>query len=253
MLIKSFKKKFADISASIGNIVSSLSQKLDSSAFNKSNIDAMNINAHKLSGIRSYQFVQKDLSGIGTINTPVAGDYDSLALKNGIYRYTPVSTGTLPNGYGSLLVITSGLWVRQVAYGTDGETYSRMSINSGVWSDWKKFSFLEEESVTVSLAGRGDFTGGTIRFVKQSNLVTAQWWGVTISSAGDYVANVVPVGFRTVHPVSCTLFPVASVIQTMRFDDSNGGAISAGSTRTDTFASVSWSNIEDGSVSYFVA
>ena len=68
--------------------------------------------------------------------------------NSGIY-YWLTDAANRPCDYGVLLVnkyynggdITTGLWINQIAYGTNNKIYFRQNINSGNWTEWKAVAF----------------------------------------------------------------------------------------------------------------
>ena len=91
--------------------------------------------------------------------------------NSGIY-YWITDAANKPTDYGVLLVnkyynggdITTGLWVNQVAYGTNNKIYFRQNINSGSWTEWKAVAFdgeLTAKKVANALTVNGKTYDGS--------------------------------------------------------------------------------------------
>ena len=64
--------------------------------------------------------------------------------NSGIY-YWITDAANRPSDYGVLLVNkyngVSGVWINQIAYGTNNKIYFRQNINGGNWTEWKAVAF----------------------------------------------------------------------------------------------------------------
>ena len=90
--------------------------------------------------------IEQKLSDIFSAESKVT-DFNT-TTNSGIY-YWVTDAANRPSDYGVLLVNkydnggdgTTGLWVNQVAYGTNNKIYFRQNINSGNWTEWKAVAF----------------------------------------------------------------------------------------------------------------
>ena len=93
--------------------------------------------------------IEQKLSDIFSAENKVT-DFNT-TTTSGIY-YWITDAANRPTDYGVLLVnkyynggdSTTGLWVNQVAYGTNNKIYFRQNINSGSWTEWKAVAFEGE-------------------------------------------------------------------------------------------------------------
>lgn len=90
--------------------------------------------------------IEQKLSDIFSAENKVT-DFNA-TTGSGIY-YWVTDAANRPTDYGVLLVnkyynggdSTTGLWINQVAYGTNNKIYFRQNINSGNWTEWKAVAF----------------------------------------------------------------------------------------------------------------
>lgn len=90
--------------------------------------------------------IEQKLSDIFSAENKVT-DFNT-TTDSGIYYWT-TDAANRPSDYGVLLVnkyynggdITTGLWINQIAYGTNGKIYFRQNINSSNWTEWKAVAF----------------------------------------------------------------------------------------------------------------
>lgn len=91
---------------------------------------------------------------------PRGGVYTSdldTCYTTGIYLYTPDTNGR-PDEYGHVFITVSdgdtyngtSNWIRQIAYGTNGEIFSRQKTNEEAWTEWKKLVFEDDIRFTYS-------------------------------------------------------------------------------------------------------
>ena len=93
--------------------------------------------------------IEQKLSEIFSAESKVT-DFNT-TTASGIY-YWVIDAANRPTDYGVLLVnkyynggdITTGLWINQIAYGTNNKIYFRQNINSGNWTEWKAVAFEGE-------------------------------------------------------------------------------------------------------------
>ena len=87
--------------------------------------------------------IEQKLSDIFSAENKVT-DFNA-TTDSGIY-YWLTDAANRPTDYGVLLVNkydsgSGGLWVNQIAYGTNNKIYFRQNINNGNWTDWKAVAF----------------------------------------------------------------------------------------------------------------
>ena len=90
--------------------------------------------------------IEQKLSDIFSAESKVT-DFNA-TTNSGIY-YWVTDAANRPTDYGVLLVnkyynggdVTTGLWINQIAYGTNNKIYFRQNINSTGWTEWKAVAF----------------------------------------------------------------------------------------------------------------
>ena len=90
--------------------------------------------------------IEQKLSDIFSAENKVT-DFNT-TTNSGIY-YWLTDAANRPTDYGVLLVnkyyngrdVTTGLWINQIAYGTNNKIYFRQNINSTGWTEWKAVAF----------------------------------------------------------------------------------------------------------------
>lgn len=104
-----------------------------------------NINSKLRGNSAKIESIEQKLADIFSAENKVT-DFNT-TTNSGIY-YWVEDTANKPTDYGVLLVnkfdsgnTTTGLWVNQIAYGTNGKIYFRQNINSGSWREWKAVAF----------------------------------------------------------------------------------------------------------------
>ena len=170
--------RIENIEQNIGNI----DTQIDGIEQNIGNIDT------KINGIEQ---------NIGSIDTRIDGIEQKLSdifsaenkvtdfnatTDSGVY-YWATDAANRPTDYGVLLVnkyyngvdSTDGLWVNQVAYGTNNKIYFRQSINSEGWSEWKAIAFEGEvnDTTITKTFSLSTVTTGTTKYIK---LGTFHWY-----------------------------------------------------------------------------
>ena len=103
--------------------------------------------------------IEKKLSEIFSAENKVT-DFNT-TTNSGIYYWT-TDAANKPSDYGVLLVNkydnggdgTTGLWVNQIAYGTNNKIYFRQNINSGNWTEWKAVAFEGQINATLTVNGK---------------------------------------------------------------------------------------------------
>ena len=109
--------------------------------------------------------IEQKLSDIFSAESKVT-DFNT-TTDSGIYYWLTDAANKPGTDYGVLLVnkyyngrdVTTGLWVNQVAYGTNNKIYFRQNINSGNWTEWKAVAF--EGSMKANFLDEYPGAGGT--------------------------------------------------------------------------------------------
>ena len=98
--------------------------------------------------------IEQKLSDIFSAENKVT-DFNT-TTNSGIYYWT-TDASNRPTDYGVLLVnkydngsSTTGLWINQIAYGTNNKIYFRQNINSGNWTEWKAVAFTTDTQLTLN-------------------------------------------------------------------------------------------------------
>ena len=104
-----------------------------------------NINSKLRGNSAKIESIEQKLADIFSAENKVT-DFNT-TTNSGIY-YWVEDAANKPTDYGVLLVnkfnsgnTTTGLWINQIAYGTNGKIYFRQNINSGSWREWKAVAF----------------------------------------------------------------------------------------------------------------
>lgn len=102
--------------------------------------------------------IEQRLSEIFSAESKVT-DFNA-TTDSGVY-YWVADAANRPTDYGVLLVnkydggdSTTGLWINQIAYGTNNKIYFRQNINSGNWTEWKAVAFEGEVNATLTVNGK---------------------------------------------------------------------------------------------------
>ena len=103
--------------------------------------------------------IEQKLSDIFSAENKVT-DFNT-TTNSGVY-YWITDAANRPTDYGVLLVnkyynggdVTTGLWVNQIAYGTNNKIYFRQNINSGNWTEWKAVAFEGGVNATLTVNGK---------------------------------------------------------------------------------------------------
>ena len=145
-------KQLAEINSRIDKINagggSSSSDEIEdiNSKLNSNSIKIRNIEQNVEDIDTQINGIEQKLSDIFSAESKVT-DFNA-TTNSGIY-YWITDAANRPTDYGVLLVnkyynggdITTGLWVNQIAYGTNNKIYFRQNINSGSWTEWKAVAF----------------------------------------------------------------------------------------------------------------
>lgn len=131
----------------------------------------LNINSVKIKNIEQniedidtqINDIEQKLSDIFSAENKVT-DFNT-TTTSGIYYWIDDATNR-PSNYGVLLVnkYDGGIWVNQVAYGTNNKIYFRQNINSGNWTEWKAVAFdgeLTAKKVANALTVNGKTYDGS--------------------------------------------------------------------------------------------
>ena len=105
--------------------------------------------------------IEQKLSDIFSAENKVT-DFNT-TTNSGIY-YWSTDAANRPTDYGVLLVNkydsgSGGIWINQIAYGTNNKIYFRQNINSGNWTEWKAVAF--EGGVNANLTVNGKTYNGS--------------------------------------------------------------------------------------------
>ena len=119
--------------------------------------------------------IEQKLSDIFSAENKVT-DFNT-TTNSGIY-YWAMDAANRPTDYGVLLVNIydngiGGLWINQIAYGTNNKIYFRQNINSGDWTEWKAVAFEGEVNATTKSVSLSTVTTGTTKYIK---LGTFRWY-----------------------------------------------------------------------------
>ena len=143
--------------------INSRIDKINTSGGNNSSEEIEDINSKLNSNSNKIRNLEQN---IGDIDTRINGIEQKLSdifsaenkvtdfnttTDSGIY-YWIIDAANRPTDYGVLLVnkyyngedITTGLWINQIAYGTNNKIYFRQNINSTGWTEWKAIAFEGE-------------------------------------------------------------------------------------------------------------
>ena len=120
-----------------------------SAVINDIRTEIENINSKLIGNSVRIESIEQKLSDIFSAESKVT-DFNT-TTDSGIY-YWVTDAANRPTDYGVLLVnkyynggdVTTGLWVNQIAYGTNNKIYFRQNINSGNWTEWKAVAFEGE-------------------------------------------------------------------------------------------------------------
>lgn len=153
--------------------INSRIDKINTSGGNNSSDEIEDINSKLNSNSIKIKNIEQNVEDIGTqINGIEQKLSDIFSAENKVTDFNTTTTSGIyywitdaanrPTDYGVLLVnkyynggdSTTGLWVNQVAYGTNNKIYFRQNINSGNWTEWKAVAFEGEK---VSAAGTADY------------------------------------------------------------------------------------------------
>ena len=116
-----------------------------------------NINSKLVGNSVRIENIEQKLSDIFSAENKVT-DFNA-TTDSGVY-YWATDAANRPTDYGVLLVnkyddgSTTGLWVNQVAYGTNNKIYFRQNINSGNWTEWKAVAFEGGVNATLTVNGK---------------------------------------------------------------------------------------------------
>ena len=120
--------------------------------------------------------IEQKLSDIFSAENKVT-DFNT-TTNSGIYYWLDDAANKPGTDYGVLLVNkydsgSGGIWVNQIAYGTNNKIYFRQNINSGNWTEWKAVAFEGEVNVTTKSVSLSTVTTNTTKYIK---LGTFRWY-----------------------------------------------------------------------------
>ena len=115
-----------------------------------------NINSKLIGNSVRIENIEQKLSDIFSAENKVT-DFNT-TTDSGVY-YWITDAANRPTDFGVLLVNkyddgSGGLWINQVAYGTNNKIYFRQNINSGNWTEWKAVAFEGEVNATLTVNGK---------------------------------------------------------------------------------------------------
>ena len=133
-----------------------------------------NINSKLIGNSVRIENIEQKLSDIFSAENKVT-DFNT-TTDSGIY-YWSTDAANRPTDYGVLLVNIydngiGGLWINQIAYGTNNKIYFRQNINSDGWTEWKAVAFEGEEKTTTKRVSLSAVTTDTTKYIK---LGTFHW------------------------------------------------------------------------------
>ena len=136
-------RQLAEINSRIDKI--NASGNNSSAEINDIRTEIKSINSKLRGNSARIESIEQKLSDIFSAENKVT-DFNT-TTGSGIYYWTS-DTANKPTDYGVLLVnkfdsgnTTTGLWINQIAYGTNGKIYFRQNINGGSWREWKAVAF----------------------------------------------------------------------------------------------------------------
>ena len=167
-------KQLAEINSRIDKI--NAGSNNTSAEINDIRTEIENINSKLIGNSVRIENIEQKLSDIFSAENLVT-DFNT-TTDSGIY-YWVTDAANRPTDYGVLLVNkydngSGGLWVNQIAYGTNNKIYFRQNINSGDWTEWKAVAFEGEgegKTITKS-ASLSTVTTNTTKYIK---LGTFHW------------------------------------------------------------------------------
>ena len=137
-------RQFAEINSRIDKI--NASNNNSSAEINDIRTEIENINSKLIGNSVRIENIEQKLSDIFSAENKVT-DFNT-TTDSGVY-YWITDAANRPTDFGVLLVNkyddgSGGLWINQVAYGTNNKIYFRQNINSGNWTEWKAVAFEGE-------------------------------------------------------------------------------------------------------------
>ena len=159
-------KQLAEINSRIDKI--NASGNNSSAEINDIRYEIENINAKLKGNSVRIENIEQKLSDIFSAENKVT-DFNA-TTDSGVYYWVndaanrPTDNGVLlVNKYDNGAGDNTGLWINQVAYGTNNKIYFRQNINSGNWTEWKAVAFEGQINATYLFYTHGNeinFKGG---------------------------------------------------------------------------------------------
>ena len=173
--------------------INSRIDKINTSGGSSSSDEIEDINSKLNSNSIKIKNIEQNVEDIGTqINGIEQKLSDIFSAENKVTDFNTTTTSGIyywitdaanrPTDYGVLLVnkyynggdSTTGLWINQIAYGTNNKIYFRQNINSGNWTEWKAVAFITDiEKTTTKSASLSAVTTNTTKYIK---LGTFHWY-----------------------------------------------------------------------------
>ena len=134
-------KQLAEINSRIDKI--NAGSNNTSAEINDIRTEIENINSKLIGNSVRIESIEQKLSDIFSAENNVT-DFNT-TTDSGVY-YWITDAANRPTDFGVLLVNkyddgSGGLWINQVAYGTNNKIYFRQNINSSNWTEWKAVAF----------------------------------------------------------------------------------------------------------------
>lgn len=153
-------KQLAEINSRIDKI--NAGGNNSSAAINDIRTEIEDINSKLNANSVRIESIEQKLSDIFSADNKVT-DFNT-TTNSGIYYWVADAANKPGTDNGVLLVnkyynggdSTTGLWVNQIAYGTNNKIYFRQNINSGNWTEWKAVAFLDDIEKAVPAYGTAD-------------------------------------------------------------------------------------------------
>ena len=161
-------RQLAEINSRIDKI--NASNNNSSAEINDIRTEIENINSKLVGNSVRIENIEQKLSDIFSAENKVT-DFNA-TTDSGVY-YWITDAANRPTDFGVLLVNkyddgSGGLWINQVAYGTNNKIYFRQNINSGGWSEWKAVAFEGEvnDTTITKTFSLSTVTTNTTKYIK---------------------------------------------------------------------------------------
>lgn len=172
-------KQLAEINSRIDKINAGGSSN-SSAVINDIREEIEDINSKLNANSVRIESIEQKLSDIFSAENKVT-DFNA-TTNSGIYYWVGDAANRPGTDNGVLLVnkyynggdITTGLWINQIAYGTNNKIYFRQNINNGSWTEWKAVAFTTDiKNTTTKTLNLNTVSTGTTKYIK---LGTFHWY-----------------------------------------------------------------------------